>query len=624
MSERCAEAGRARPRSRARPAARGGDGGRPAARSSSEVSLEIPPGEVTALLGPNGAGKSSLVLAVGGVLRPSGGTVLLGEHDLTSPRPEQIRAAGVAIVPEGRRLLPELTVEDNLRVATYALSRQEREDGIAYALELFPELEARWSVAGPLALGRRAADARARPGARLPAEDPARRRALARPRAGRGQAASCPRSRRWRPRASACSSSSSSRTSRSGSPNARTCSRAAGSATTARPRSSGQPRRPALRLLHGWAGRRYRRRGGRRLGRRQVMRAAVTQARGTMRVVDVPEPGEPGAGEVIVRPEAVGLCGSDFHYFLGDIGAVRGLAALPAHPGPRGGGDRRGGRARLPAAPASRRARRDLAAHVVRALLPVPDRTRQRVREHQPDRGPQGRRAPGAALRARRRRSFRSATRIRRVAALIEPVSIAVRAVVRGRVAAGEKAVVFGAGPIGQAVAVAAIDRGASVLLVDPVRSRLERGTGDRRATSSPSATATIRSPAAREWAGGDGPEVVFEATGVAEVARTAVELVAQAGRVVIVGLGSHDAPLRIGRSRLQGDRRPRRELLQRGRVRRGGCPRRATAGRACGPRHARVPARRGSRGDRVRDAASCRGDEGRHPPRLTHSPELI
>ena len=41
-----------------------------------------------------------------------------------------------------------------------------------------------------------------------------------------------------------------------------------------------------------------------------------------MRVVDVPDPGEPGRGEVVVRPEAVGLCGSDFHYFLGDIGAV--------------------------------------------------------------------------------------------------------------------------------------------------------------------------------------------------------------------------------------------------------------------------------------------------------------
>ena len=77
-----------------------------------DVSLSIPPGEVTALLGPNGAGKSTLVLAVGGVLRPTAGKVRLGDLDLTRRRPEQIRAAG-----------------------------------IAYALELFPELEKRWHVA---------------------------------------------------------------------------------------------------------------------------------------------------------------------------------------------------------------------------------------------------------------------------------------------------------------------------------------------------------------------------------------------------------------------------------------------------------------------------------------------
>jgi branched-chain amino acid transport system ATP-binding protein len=112
-----------------------------------DVSLEIPAGQVTALLGPNGAGKSSLVLAVGGVLRPSGGRVLLGELDLTRRRPESIRREGVAIVPEGRRLLGSLTVEDNLRVATYALGRAEAKQGIAHALELFPALEPRWKMA---------------------------------------------------------------------------------------------------------------------------------------------------------------------------------------------------------------------------------------------------------------------------------------------------------------------------------------------------------------------------------------------------------------------------------------------------------------------------------------------
>jgi branched-chain amino acid transport system ATP-binding protein len=117
------------------------------------VSLEVPPGEVTALLGPNGAGKSSLVLAVGGVLRARSGSVVLGEHDLTRTRPEAIRQAGVAIVPEGRRLLTALTVEENLRVATYALGRDEARTARERALELFPELQRRLSAPGRLLSG---------------------------------------------------------------------------------------------------------------------------------------------------------------------------------------------------------------------------------------------------------------------------------------------------------------------------------------------------------------------------------------------------------------------------------------------------------------------------------------
>jgi branched-chain amino acid transport system ATP-binding protein len=108
-----------------------------------DVSLEITAGEVTTLLGPNGTGKSTLVLAVAGVLRPTAGRILLGDLDLTKRRPEKVRRAGVAVVPEGRRLLPELTVGDNLRVATYSLANGEAESGIEYALDLFPELRPR-------------------------------------------------------------------------------------------------------------------------------------------------------------------------------------------------------------------------------------------------------------------------------------------------------------------------------------------------------------------------------------------------------------------------------------------------------------------------------------------------
>jgi branched-chain amino acid transport system ATP-binding protein len=111
-----------------------------------DVTFEIPAAEVTALLGPNGAGKSSLVLAVGGVLRARSGAVLLGGRDLARHRPEQIRRAGVAIVPEGRRLLTDLTVDDNIRVATYSLPGDQAKAGRDRVLDLFPELSKRLSA----------------------------------------------------------------------------------------------------------------------------------------------------------------------------------------------------------------------------------------------------------------------------------------------------------------------------------------------------------------------------------------------------------------------------------------------------------------------------------------------
>jgi branched-chain amino acid transport system ATP-binding protein len=111
-----------------------------------DVSIEIPAGEVTALLGPNGAGKSSLVLAVGGVLRLQAGSVRLDGADLANRRPERVRRAGVAIVPEGRRLLPGLSVGDNIGVATYALAREQAKAGRDWALEMFPELARRLSA----------------------------------------------------------------------------------------------------------------------------------------------------------------------------------------------------------------------------------------------------------------------------------------------------------------------------------------------------------------------------------------------------------------------------------------------------------------------------------------------
>jgi branched-chain amino acid transport system ATP-binding protein len=110
------------------------------------VDLAIPPGQITTLLGPNGAGKSTLVLTIGGMLKSTAGSIKIGHTDLTGAKPDKIRGAGVAVVPEGRRLLPNLTVRDNLKVATYNLTNGDSEAGIEYAMELFPELKRRYST----------------------------------------------------------------------------------------------------------------------------------------------------------------------------------------------------------------------------------------------------------------------------------------------------------------------------------------------------------------------------------------------------------------------------------------------------------------------------------------------
>jgi branched-chain amino acid transport system ATP-binding protein len=118
-----------------------------------EVSIDAPAGQVVALLGPNGAGKSTIALGVAGMLRTTGGAISIGGTVISNKRPEAVRAAGVSVVPEGRRLLPELSVEDNLRVATYSLGKAAAAEGLEYSLSLFPELEKRWKIGGRLLSG---------------------------------------------------------------------------------------------------------------------------------------------------------------------------------------------------------------------------------------------------------------------------------------------------------------------------------------------------------------------------------------------------------------------------------------------------------------------------------------
>jgi branched-chain amino acid transport system ATP-binding protein len=90
-------------------------------RALSGISLRVFPGEVYAIIGANGAGKSTLLRTIAGLHHPTGGSIGYDGRDVTRLRPEKRAAAGIVMVPEGRRLFPSLTLEENLKVgATYA------------------------------------------------------------------------------------------------------------------------------------------------------------------------------------------------------------------------------------------------------------------------------------------------------------------------------------------------------------------------------------------------------------------------------------------------------------------------------------------------------------------------
>ena len=112
------------------------------------ISLRVAPGEVTALLGANGAGKSSTVMAVAGALPLRSGSIQVEGQALHGQRPERVRALGVAVVPEGHRVLGDLSVLDNLRAAATLLPQAEVQAGVARVLAIFPELQAKLSLPG--------------------------------------------------------------------------------------------------------------------------------------------------------------------------------------------------------------------------------------------------------------------------------------------------------------------------------------------------------------------------------------------------------------------------------------------------------------------------------------------
>ena len=117
------------------------------------VSLDVHEGEIVTLIGANGAGKSSTLRAIAGLEKAAGGSIIFRGDNITGRDPTTIVKKGVTLVPEGRRIFPDLTVLENLKVGAY-LRGDDINSDLAWVYELFPRLKEReWQLAGTLSGG---------------------------------------------------------------------------------------------------------------------------------------------------------------------------------------------------------------------------------------------------------------------------------------------------------------------------------------------------------------------------------------------------------------------------------------------------------------------------------------
>ena len=119
------------------------------------ISLEVPEGKIVTLIGANGAGKSTLLRSIIGLVKPGQGKITYEEKDITGLNPQKIVQTGITLVPEGRRVFPNLTVLENLKIGAYLRNDKEGiEKDIRWIYDLFPRLEERsWQMAGTLSGG---------------------------------------------------------------------------------------------------------------------------------------------------------------------------------------------------------------------------------------------------------------------------------------------------------------------------------------------------------------------------------------------------------------------------------------------------------------------------------------
>lgn len=117
------------------------------------ISLEVPQNSIVTLIGANGAGKSTTLRSIAGLVKPSFGSILFEGQELTGTATPDIVAKGIALVPEGRHVFPDMSVLENIKIGAY-LRKDSLEDDINWVYQLFPRLKERsWQLSGTLSGG---------------------------------------------------------------------------------------------------------------------------------------------------------------------------------------------------------------------------------------------------------------------------------------------------------------------------------------------------------------------------------------------------------------------------------------------------------------------------------------
>ena len=117
------------------------------------ITMDVPKGEIVTLIGANGAGKSTTLKTIAGIVKPQRAEILFNGQNITGLSPDNIVKTGITLVPEGRRVFPNLTVKENLRIGAY-LRKDSLEKDFEYVYSLFPRLKEReWQLSGTLSGG---------------------------------------------------------------------------------------------------------------------------------------------------------------------------------------------------------------------------------------------------------------------------------------------------------------------------------------------------------------------------------------------------------------------------------------------------------------------------------------